>query len=170
VGQGWQLSLGTPILDFTLDELSDPQRVAQLGEVLRAWVTVDQANIRRRDMGIRSWSMPPDYTTNEIPPVGGRATASLTGLTPQIRALADETAVDLLNWLGEAMLNDVDRVGAVLAGMLCRHLLGDQARVAPEEVPWLYSKLRTGGWLDAATGASGYVTASLDKLLRELQE
>jgi hypothetical protein len=162
--------LGPPILDLTVDDLRDRQLVTQRGEVLRAWVLIDQANIRRRRMGIRSSSMPPNYTTNEVPPVGGRATASLTGLTPEIRALADETAVDLLNWLGMVMINDDDRVGAVLAGMLCRHLLGGQPGARPEEVPWLYSTLLTGGWLDAATGAGGHLTASLEKLLRELRE
>jgi hypothetical protein len=162
--------LGPPILDLTVNELGDRQRVIQLGEVLRTWVMIDQANLRRRHMGIRSSSMPPNYTTNEVPPVGGRATASLTVLTAEIRALADETAVDLLDWLGMVMIDEDDRVGAVLAGMLCRHLLGEQPGARPEEVPSLYTRLLTGGWLDAATGAGGHVTASLEKLLRELRE
>jgi hypothetical protein len=125
--------LGPPILDLTVNELGDPQRVALYGQVLRTWVTVDEANIRRRRMGVLSWSMPPNYTTNEVPPTTGRATASLTSLTPQIRALADETAVDLLNWLGMVMISDDDRIGAVLAGMLCRHLLGEQRGARPEK-------------------------------------
>ncbi len=92
----------------------------------------------------------------------GRATASLISVTPEIRAEADSTAVELLNWLGLAKLSDDDRVAAVAAGMLCRHLLGEQPGARSEDAPPLYPSLQTGGWLDAATGAGGYVAAQDD--------
>ena len=58
--------LGPPILDLTVNELGDPQRVALYGQVLRTWVTVDEANIRRRRMGVLSWSMPPNCKYSEF--------------------------------------------------------------------------------------------------------
>jgi hypothetical protein len=161
--------LGPPILQFTVAQLGDNRKVDQFRKVLDAWVRIDQANVRRRQMGMRTWSVPPRYQTNRVPPATGRATASLISVTPEIQAEADSTAVELLNWLGLAKLDDGDRVAAVLAGMLCRQLLGKQPRARPENVPELYTSLLTGGWLDAAIGAGGYVAASLDKLLGELR-
>ncbi len=72
------------------------------------------------------------------------------------------------------MLTDGDRLGALLAALLLRHLiprsdLRTPGKPAPED---LYMRLREGGRLDAAAGttASDYVAAPIDKLLTKLQE
>ena len=174
---GWDadgnLLLGAPILEFTISELLDDERFSLFSAILRFWVLNDMDNIRRQQMGTRSASGPSRYKTNEIPP-GPTGTFSMMLVPPDARTAAEATAADHLDWLARIMLTDGDRLGALLAALLLRHLIPQSdlrtpGKPAPED---LYMRLREGGRLDAAAGTatSDYVAAPIDKLLTKLQE
>ena len=119
--------LGPPILEFSPDDLLDGRQFEQYRRVLHFWVLCDQANVRRYQMGMHSLTIPGKYTTNEVP-----ATATgryfLSYPTPQIRAKAEDTASELDEWLGPLMLNDGDRLGALLTALMLRHRDPDYAK------------------------------------------
>jgi hypothetical protein len=160
--------LGPPILQFTIADLMNDELYEQYRKVLHFWVLCDQANVWRYQVGMRSVSLPPEYSTNELPP-GGRARFFLGYATDEIRAKAEETAFELDEWLAPLMLAAGDRVGALLAALMLRHRDPDyqKGRTAP-----LVMSLRADGRLDVATstGSSEYVYAPLDKLLDECRQ
>ncbi len=124
-------------------------------------------------MGTRSASGPGRYKTNEIPS-GATGTFSMVLVPPDARTAAEATAADHLDWLARVMLTDGDRLGALLAALLLRHLIPQSdlrtpGKPAPED---LYMRLREDGRLDAAAGtaAADYIAAPIDKLLTKLQE
>lgn len=156
---GWdadgKLALGAPILEFTISELLDDERFSLFGEILCFWVLNDMGNIRRQQMGTRSASGPSRYKTNEIPP-GATGTFSMVLVPPDARTAAEATAADHLDWLARVMLTDGDRLGALLAALLLRHLIPQSdlrtpGKPAPED---LYMRLREDGRLDAAAGTA----------------
>ncbi len=175
-GQGLTLSrdsagnseLGPPILQFTIADLMNDDLFEQYRRVLYFWVLCDQANVWRYQVGMRSVSLPPRYSTNELPP-GGRATYFLKYATEEIRAKAEETAFELDEWLGPLMLAADDRVGALLAALILRHRDPDYRKGRTAD---LVMRLRADGRLDAATGTESldYVFAPIDKLLEELRQ
>ncbi|HKB41923.1 MAG TPA: hypothetical protein VKD72_36185 [Gemmataceae bacterium] len=162
-------SLGPPILEFKVEDLLDDGRFEQYREVLRFWVLNDFDNVRRFQIGMRSVGWPGQHTTNEIP-AGSNAKYSLAYAPPEIRAKAEETASELLEWLARVRLNDGDYLGALLAALMLRHREPDPR---PGQFPWdLFSALRGFTGLEAATSTNGtdYVGAPFDKLLAELGE
>ena len=96
---------------------------------------------------------------------------------PDARAIAAEaSAADHLDLLARVMLTDGDRLGALLAALLLRHLDPPKADLSTPGKPAtpedLYMQLREDGQLDAAAGmaTADYVAAPIDKLLTKLQE
>jgi len=88
--------------------------------------------------------------------------------TPQIRAKAEDTAFELDEWLGPLMLNDGDRLGALLTALMLRHRDPDAKRQGPV----LFSALRGRSELDAAMATEGdnFLFAPYVKLLDDLQQ
>jgi hypothetical protein len=131
---GWdtdnRLQLGPPILQFTVDELLNDETYRLTGAVLDYWVVNDLRNILRQQMGMLAASGPSDYATNEVPPLSGFGTFSMTVIPPEVRELAGKTAAEHLNWLGQVMLASGDLTGALLAALMVRHLYpeGDPER------------------------------------------
>lgn len=116
---------------------------------------------------MRSVSVPPRYRTNEVPE-GGKATFFLTYVPSEIRAQAEETTRELLEWLAEPILNDDDRLGALLAALMLRHRDPGAERLRPT----LFLKLRGISGLDAAmdTTNTSYLFAPFDRLLDGLRQ
>ena len=173
---GWDregnLGLGAPILDFTISDLLDDGRFELFSEILRFWVLNDMDNLRRQQMGARLASGPGRYATNKIPP-RGQGTFFMVVIPPEDRATAEAATADHLGWLAHVMLTDGDRLGALLAALLLRHLALRADSRTPGKYIFedLYMGLRAGGRLDAATGtaATDYVAAPIDKLLAQLK-
>jgi hypothetical protein len=106
-------SLGPPILEFKVEDLLDDERFEQYRKVLHFWVLNDFDNVRRFQMGMRLIGWPGEHTTNKVP-AGSNAKFSLVYAPPEIRAKAEETASELLEWLARVRLNDRDYLGAML--------------------------------------------------------
>ncbi len=160
-------SLGPPILDFKVQELLDDVRFEQIRAVLDFWVRLDFDNIRRYQMGMRQVQWPGQHTTNKVP-ASSNARYFLWYAPPQIRAKAEATASELLDWLARVRLSDHEYLGALLAALMLRH-----SDPEAERFPWdVLSELRGVTGLDAATKTDRveYVASPFDKLLAQLGE
>jgi hypothetical protein len=162
--------MGAPILEFKVEDLLDDEKFALFREVLKFWVLIDQHNVRLYEMGMRSVSMPGEYTTNEIP-FAANARYFLNYAPPGTRARAEETAEELLQWLARVRFNDGDFLGTLLAILALRHRNSDALRIGGD----LFVQLRGSTRLDAAMGThprdpGDYVFAPYDKLLTDLRE
>jgi len=174
--EGWDregnLALGAPILDFSIGDLLDDERFALFSQILRFWVLNDTDNIRRQQMGARVASGPNAYATNEIP-TRGEHTSFMVVIPPEARVSAEAATADHLGWLADVMLTDGDRLGALLAGLLLRHLdlRADSGIPGKRIFDDLYMGLRAGGHLEAvtSTAATDYAAAPIDKLLAGLK-
>jgi hypothetical protein len=71
-------------------------------------------------MGMRQVWMPAEHTTNKVP-ASINASCLLAYAPPEIRAKAEETASELLEWLARVRLNDDGYLGALLAVLMLRH-------------------------------------------------
>jgi hypothetical protein len=117
-------------------------------------------------MGMRSLTIPPTYTTNEVPS-GATGRYFLNYPTPQIRARAEDTAFELDEWLGPLILSNGDRLGALLTALMLRHRDPDYARGRGGA---LFSALRGYSELHVAMATEGdYLFAPYDKLLDDLR-
>jgi hypothetical protein len=161
--------MGAPILQFNVWDLLDDEKFELFRAVLRFWILADQDNVRRYQMGMLSLAMPGEYTTNVVP-LGNYARYFLNYATTEIRAKAEETAWELLQWLASVRFNDNDVLGTLLALLALRHHDPSGRTFAA----YLFMRLRSMG-LDAAMGTGhrgpgDYVFAPYDKLLNELRE
>jgi hypothetical protein len=160
--------LGPPILEFKTDDLLEDDLVRRYREVLAYWVQCDSANVRRYQMGMRSVNLPGKYQTNEVP-LTPNARYFLNYPSASVQAKAEETALELEEWLGPLKLKSGDSLGALLVALRLRHSDPDysQGRGAG-----LAMDLRHTTMIQTSTGVKDgdYVFASLDRLLAELQQ
>jgi hypothetical protein len=158
--------LGPPILDFEVGELLNDERFELFRKVLGFWVLMDFNNVRRYQMGMRSVSMPPKHTTNQVP-LGGSATYSLVYAPPEIRTKAEETASELFTWLARVRERDGDYLGSLLAALMIRHR---EPVASPRSPADIFMGLRRRTQLETATDTNpaDYVFAPFDKLLADL--
>jgi hypothetical protein len=63
-------SLSAPIIEATLADLNNDDRMASLRTVFRHWVRLDRENGDRVRQGLLRFHMPPSYAVNEIPSSG----------------------------------------------------------------------------------------------------
>jgi len=162
--------MGAPILEFKVEDLLDDEKFERFREVLKFWVLTDHHNVRLYKMGMRSVNIPGEYTTNGIPQARN-ARYFLSYAPPGIRAQAEETADELLEWLAAIRFNDSDFLGTLLANLALRHHDPEAQTLGAD----LFMRLRNSTRLDTAMGTSpddagDYVFAPYDKLLAELQE
>jgi hypothetical protein len=159
--------LGPPILEFKTDDLLNDDVVRKYREVLTYWVQCDSANVRRYQMGMRSVRLPGNYQTNEVPlPPSARYYLNYPSTA---QAEAEETALELDEWLGPLKLKNGDSLGALLVALRIRHSDPDYSHGRGAD---LTMELRRTTAIEASTDvrSSDYVFASLDKLLAELQQ
>jgi hypothetical protein len=165
--------LGDPILDFTVMDLQEDAKFATFKAVLSYWVESDLRNIVRQQMAMRASSGPSRYVTNEVPSAGF-GTFSITVVPDEVLEKAQLTAAEHLEWLGRVLFGRDDRVGALLAGLMIRHLLpgSPDPRDLGFDPGGLYTDIQSATWpvegIDEAHRASR--TGSLDGLLAELEE
>jgi len=168
------LYLGDPILDFTVTQLLDEEKFETTRAVLDKWISNDLRNVVRQQMGMRASSGPSKYKTNQIPPGTGFGTFSITEIPDEVCEKAELTAAEHLEWLGEVMLRRDDRVGALLAGLMVRHLLpGEQdPRTLGFDPGGLYAGLRSAPWQIADLDPTRRMTFAglLDAFIDELED
>lgn len=158
--------LGSPILDFTVPDVLDNDRLSELKCVLKFWVDIDAENIHRYHTGLRTMRAPWQYDTNAVPQsmmeLGMR-------LTPApVRLQQERLVTEILEGLVGARLERSDRTGALLAALQVRH-----RHVPGQEVSWTeISNLRAQTRLNAATGTDpdAHDGAPLDVLLENLAQ
>jgi hypothetical protein len=160
--------LGPPILEFKTDDLLNDDRVRKYREVLTYWVQCDSANVRRYQMGMRSVKLPGNYRTNEVPS-GPNARYFLNYPSIDAQPKAEETSLELDEWLGPLKLKSGDSLGALLVALRLRHSDPDYSQGRGSD---LAMELRRTTAIEASTDvqSSDYVFASLDKLLTELRQ
>jgi hypothetical protein len=160
--------LGPPILEFKTDDLLNDDLVLKYREVLTYWVQCDSANVRRYQMGMRSVKFPGAYQTNEVP-LAPSARLFLNYPSADTQSKAEETALELDEWLGPLMLQGGDSLGALLVALRLRHSDPDFSHGRGAD---LAMELRRTTAIEASTGvqSSDYVFASLDRLLTELRQ
>jgi hypothetical protein len=164
-GDGGDFELSAPVLGFTVEDILDDGKIEQLRKVLRFWVHNDLDNIRRLQMGLRLLKMPVRYQTNEVPE-GGFVRGWLAYPTPDVRAQAEATAWELLDWFGPLMLRDGDHVGTLLVALILLH--GD--RQAKNLRPSLHWDLRKefGPRAPAVPVGCNYAFSPFDRILDDL--
>jgi hypothetical protein len=122
---GRRISLGAPILDISLTEFVEEEKVTETREVLKYWLNLDTTNLARRTTGTLNHIMPQSYETNSIAWVG--RTAFRTFGKRRVNASEEELRSSFrslhpgLLWLARAQLEKGDSVGAALTAMLMRH-------------------------------------------------
>jgi hypothetical protein len=156
--------LGDPVLDFTIPEVLDDDRLNELKRVLKFWVDIDAENIRRYQIGLRTLRAPWQYVTNAMPE--GMMKLSMRLTPAPVRQQQELLVTEILGGLVGARLEDNDRIGALLAALQVR------LRQAPgEEVVWTeVSDLRRQSRLNTATNTdpNAHDAAPLDVLLDNL--
>jgi hypothetical protein len=169
---GWDgagnCKLGPPILEFKTDDLLHDGLVRKYREIITYWVQCDSANVPRYQMGMRSVKLPGDYQTNEVP-LSPNARYSLNHPSPDAQPKAEETSLELDEWLGPLKLKSGDSLGALLVALRLRHSDPDYSQGRGAD---LAMELRRATALESSTDvqSSDYVFASLDKLLTELHQ
>jgi hypothetical protein len=119
------LQMGPPILQFTIADLLDDQKYETIRTVLDYWILNDLRNILRQQMAMRSAAGPTSYETNVNPSESGFGNFLELATSLDIPDRAKWTAAEHLTWLGNMMLLKGDQVGALVAALMVRHLVGE---------------------------------------------
>jgi hypothetical protein len=137
-------------------------------------------------MGMRAVSGPPFYTTNELPEASGFGRFSITAVPPEVRDRATLTAAEHLDWLATALSREDDKVGALLAALLIRHLVsgdllesgdlgfnpiflyGDVGEIAERLFPGAVGRGYMAGLLDVILGDLKAQVADLKLRINEM--
>jgi len=168
-----KFELSAPILQFTIEDLLDEETFKNIRQILDFWVFHDLSNVRRLQMGLRSAWMISSYTTNMLPGNFFLVTDSEVHVPQEIRTAGEMMLWEQLDWLGPIMLSANDRLGALLATLMLRHIqLENDELDTSLHKPFLYYGLRRNGKLDATMGTTGVDDpfAPFDALLKKLQD
>src|SRR5208282_1383177 len=66
-GNEGAFDLSAPILDFGLQEIEEGTFRQRAALILKYWIDVEQENLQLVRHGLRSFTMPDRYITNELP-------------------------------------------------------------------------------------------------------
>lgn len=131
-GEKNKISLGEPILNFTMNQIVDAAFARSAKQVLHRAVSEEARQMFYRRIGVPTFEAS-SYTTNEVKTSGRRGIARLSP-SPEQKRIFDHTLRIMLSWLDHAMLFD-DTRGHWRLGLLRRHL----------ETEGSAGKLRKGG-------------------------
>jgi hypothetical protein len=119
-GKGNSFNLKAPILNFTIQEVLDPDFRTQVAEVLKFWIDYDMENLFRIKSGIHRFRVPFDYETN---------TTRFTAWTGQGGRFRDESLLlaqsrleELMGLIATHYYNKKDMVNAAIYAMALRQL------------------------------------------------
>ena len=161
-----RINLGPPILDFTVPDLIDRTKFVNIDRILAFWAQNDMENIRRVQTGLPLVKMPGEFTTNTVPAIVN-ATFWVNRPIGRDSGKAKQALLELLDWYGQNLFGSDERCGALLAGLLLRHL-------DPNDQIWatLTAELGRAPWLQVATGTlpTDYLYAPLDRILTKMRD
>jgi hypothetical protein len=120
-GQIGRYLLPAPIVKATAHEMMDEAKMDHLRIVFEKWVSLERENCDLARRGLLRFRMPLPYRVNEMPPSTmyemGNATPGDEFVKDGILTLAEDAEC-----LGGQFYRKQDRIGALLALMLVRHL------------------------------------------------
>jgi hypothetical protein len=119
--EGGIFKLGAPILDFTIQQVLDPDFRAQVKKVLKYWIDVDVENLFRIKSGMHFVWTPHEYETN---------TTKITGISGQGQHFLSKESLErahnrlkeLLGYVTTHHYRNKDMVSAAICAMALRHL------------------------------------------------
>jgi hypothetical protein len=117
---GEVFQLKAPILDFTIQEVLNPDFRTQVGEVLKFWIDYDVENLFRIKSGIHHFRVPADYETNT------KKFSAWVGQGGRFREeslrLAQSRLKELLGLIATHYYEKKDMVSAAIYAMALRQL------------------------------------------------
>lgn len=120
--------LSAPIVEFTVDRLNDDAFFHDIANVLDEWLTLDYENLFQIIAGVRQWTSPHAYKTNQPFSKTSRGTVILSGHVNT----SDELQMVItrlrhsIGWIMEESARLGDMKGAVRAALLLRHFCRGQ--------------------------------------------
>jgi hypothetical protein len=128
-----RISLGDPILNFTMSQIVDDRFAASAKQILRRAIREDANQSFLRRLGVPTFTTT-SHTTNKVEPSGSRGIARLKQ-SPEQKGTFDYVLGIMLSYLDRSIMWDQDVRGHWRLGLLRRHL----------ETKGSAGKLRKGG-------------------------
>jgi hypothetical protein len=168
---GDTFNLRAPILNFTIQEVLDPEYRDHVAEVLKFWIAYDIENLVRIRSGIQYFWAPANYETNKT---------ALTSWTRQGGHLREESVLlardrlkELLGIVGTDYFRKKDMVNAAIYAMALRQLSPEgYSRPTGPTDPGGQHDVHLHGELNRLFGTTppGYVFQACDSLLKLVKD
>jgi hypothetical protein len=117
-----EISLGQPIIDFTVDQMLDDEFWGRLRKIFEEWVGIENENLFSVRAKLPTCTAPTWYKTNEKLPSSGRFQVGRLDLGRERFSEVAASAEDQLSWLAEHYREHGDAVGAAKAYLFLRHV------------------------------------------------
>jgi hypothetical protein len=142
-----------PILCIDMAQLASDSDYAQNArDVLEYWIVVENRNLARMAVNLRSWEMPDKYETNVMPD-HGRVSQWLIRPPQELLDNSVRSLCDQLELLARQLHDTEHYIASVEAALLFRHLT--------KQFPAAFANQRTSGGL--LTPIAMYLSATLGK-------
>lgn len=133
---GKEFSLSAPILRVSLRDFVEERKLEGLRGVLNYWVNLDTFNCDLRRIGLLRFRMPHRYRVNEVPTLGGFVEQGMSRPTDSQLARAVRMLVEAVDCAGDQLRVRGDRISALYAAMLLRHLRSTRAAELNADPRW----------------------------------
>jgi hypothetical protein len=173
---GTEFSLSAPILRVSLSDYADERKMDILRDVLKYWVALDTFNCDLRRIGLLRFRMPHRYRVNEIPALGGFVEQGMLRPTDSQLVRAVSMLVEVVDCVGDQLRVRGDRISALCAAMLLRHLKATRAPELTADPRWNLSSESPFEFAvsreldDAVELGPSYVFEKIDKLVNMLKD
>jgi hypothetical protein len=162
---GWRFGLADPIVEASLDDIVDTDRMEKLREVFSAWVRLDQENCDRIRQGLFRFRRPSRYRVNEVPTVDGQIDCIQPDLTLLKRGLL--RLPEALECIGGQVGKSKNYAFALKAALLLDHMQKEYSDVFAGENFWRSRAPGqlgevVNGRLNGALEKASYLYAGLD--------
>jgi hypothetical protein len=171
---GTQFSLSAPIVQVSLDDLEDKDKLEGLKRVFQNWVRRDRHNCELRRMGLLRFRKPTEYRVNTMPGDSFFEQGVLKPTNQQItRAL--KTLFEAVDCVGDQLRALGDRRAALYGALLLRYLGTTRAEEIEDDPRWRFSVPLTTAVAAAlqstppAPGEAIYHFAALESLMKVLE-
>lgn len=161
---GDTFKLEAPILNFTIQEVLDPDFRTHVGDVLKFWIDYDVDNLFRIKCGINQFRVPNDYETNTMKFRGWLG--SRARFRDDLLPLAHDRLKELLGLIATHYYERDDMGSAAIYAMALRHLSPSYSRQFDPHDSSLHMKLNEFFGLEPPT----YLYQACDSLLKIVKD
>lgn len=170
---GTDFSLSAPILRVSITDFVEGGKLEILRRVLKYWVSLDTFNCDLRRIGLLRFRMPHRYRVNEVPALGGFVEQGLLQPTDSQLARAVRMLVEAVDCVGDQLRVRGDRISALYAAMLLRHLKATRVADFTADPRWNLSsgspfEFAVSRELDSAAAVGqnpSYAFENIDKII-----